>query len=64
VELLSERGEAMLDDSGEGLSAVALARQLSTRSNRVLGVLRELEAAGKVRREGSRRNEPLASSHG
>jgi hypothetical protein len=54
AELSGDRLEAVLTESGEGLSAVALARQLSVSSSRVISVLRELEAAGKARREGSR----------
>lgn len=54
-ELSPDRLEAMLADSGEGLSAVAIAGKLSASPSRVISVLRELEAAGRVRREGSRR---------
>jgi hypothetical protein len=54
-ELSGDRLEVLLVESGEGLSAVALARQLSVGPNRVVSVLRELEAAGRVRWQGSRR---------
>lgn len=53
--LSGQRLEALLAESGEGLSAVAAARDLSASPSRVMSVLRDLEAAGRVRREGSRR---------
>jgi biotin operon repressor len=46
--ILAGRGE-------EGLSADALAKQLGVGNRRVLAALGELEAAGRARREGSRR---------
>jgi sugar-specific transcriptional regulator TrmB len=45
----------MLLESGEGLSAIAIAKQAPAPYSRVVVVLRELEAAGRARREGSRR---------
>ena len=47
--------QAMLGDAGEGLSAITIAKRSAAGYNRVLGLLRELEAAGEIRRTGSRR---------
>ena len=46
---------AMLAESGEGLSAIAIAKQAAAPYNRVVDVLRELQAAGRVHQEGTRR---------
>jgi hypothetical protein len=47
--------QAMLGEAGEGLSAITISKRFSAGYNRVLGLLRELEAAGQIRRTGSRR---------
>lgn len=55
-ELSADRVAAILAERDEeGLSAVSLAEQLGASNRRVLAVLGELEAAGRARREGSRR---------
>lgn len=54
-ELSADRVAAMLAERQDGVSAVALAKQLGASDHRVLAVLRELEAAGRARRDGSRR---------
>ncbi|HXO06798.1 MAG TPA: hypothetical protein VN880_02130 [Solirubrobacteraceae bacterium] len=43
-------------DTSVGLSANAIAQQVGAGYNRTLKLLRELEAAGQVRRSGSRRS--------
>jgi hypothetical protein len=53
--LLAGKLEAMLSEEGDGLSAVTISKRSSAGYNRVLALLRELEAAGQVRRTGSRR---------
>jgi hypothetical protein len=52
---LIERLEALLGDSDEGVSAIALAKQARAPYNEVLEVLRALEAGGAVARAGGRR---------
>jgi hypothetical protein len=53
--LLAGRLEEMLGDAEDGLSAVTISKLANAGYNQVLGLLRELEAAGKVRRTGTRR---------
>jgi hypothetical protein len=48
--------ERVLADTPAGLSANALAKQAGARYGRTLKLLRELEAAGQVRRSGARRS--------
>jgi hypothetical protein len=55
--------ETMLSESEAGLSAIALSRRANAGYDQVLDLLRKLESAGKVRRTGSRRTEPLADGH-
>ena len=50
----ADRLEALLSENG-GLSTGALAEQTTAPRDRVLGLLRELEAAGRIRRTGQRR---------
>jgi hypothetical protein len=52
----AETLERLLADSAAGLSANAIARQAGASYSRTLKLLRELEAAGQVRRSGSRRS--------
>jgi hypothetical protein len=52
----AETLERLLADSAAGLSANAIARQAGAAYNRTLKLLHELEAAGQVRRSGSRRS--------
>jgi hypothetical protein len=52
----AETLERLLADSAAGLSANAIARQGGAAYNRTLKLLHELEAAGQVRRSGSRRS--------
>jgi hypothetical protein len=52
----SETLERLLADSSAGLSAKAVAAQAGAGYNRTLKLLGELEAAGQVRRSGSRRS--------
>jgi len=52
----AETLERLLADSAAGLSANAIARQAGAAYNRALKLLHELEAAGQVRRSGSRRS--------
>jgi hypothetical protein len=47
--------ERLLADTSAGLSAKAIAQQVGAGYNQTLKLLRELEAAGQVRRSGSRR---------
>ena len=47
--------EAMLRESGDGLSAAAIARGANARDGQVRDLLRELASAGKVRQSGARR---------
>jgi hypothetical protein len=51
-----ERLEPLLADTPEGLSANTIAQRAGAGYNRTLKLLRELEAAGHVRRSGSRRS--------
>jgi transposase len=46
----------LLADVSSGLSASAIAERAGVGNSRVLALLRELEASGKVRRTGSRRS--------
>jgi hypothetical protein len=50
----AETLERLLADTSAGLSANAIAKQAGAGYNRTLKLLRELEAAGQVRRSGSR----------
>jgi hypothetical protein len=52
----TETLERLLADTSVGLSANAIAQQVGAGYNRTLKLLRELEAAGQVRRSGSRRS--------
>jgi hypothetical protein len=52
----TETLERLLADTAAGLSANAIAQQVGAGYNRTLKLLRELEAAGQVRRSGSRRS--------
>lgn len=54
--LSAEQLERLLADARSGLSAGAIAEQADVGYSRVLARLRDLEAAGKVRRTGSRRS--------
>jgi DNA-binding IclR family transcriptional regulator len=47
--------EAMLRESGDGLSAAAIARRAHARDAQVRDLLRELASAGMVRQSGARR---------
>jgi hypothetical protein len=47
--------EAMLRESGNGLSAAAIARSAKARDGQVRDLLRELASAGRVRQSGARR---------
>ncbi len=47
--------EAMLRESGDGLSAAAIARGANARDGQVRDLLRELATAGRVRQSGARR---------
>ncbi|MHB8691424.1 MAG: hypothetical protein ACYDHH_09280 [Solirubrobacteraceae bacterium] len=51
----AETLESMLQGSGDGLSAVAIAKAASAGYNQVLELLRELERAGTIKRTGTRR---------
>jgi hypothetical protein len=56
TEVLTAVGlEAMLGDAPDGLSAVTIADRSGAGYNQVLGLLRELERAGRMRRTGTRR---------
>jgi hypothetical protein len=50
--LLAGKLEAMLREAGNGLNAVAIAKQANARATQVRDLLRELEGAGQVRRTG------------
>lgn len=50
--LLAGKLEAILRDAGEGLNVVAIAKRANARATQVSDLLRELEAAGQVRRTG------------
>ena len=52
----TETLERLLADTSAGLSANAIAERAGARYNPTLKLLRELEAAGLVRRSGSRRS--------
>lgn len=52
--LLADAAERMLAE-GDGLTTAALAKQAAADRDQVLALLRELEAAGRVRRTGQRR---------
>jgi hypothetical protein len=52
----AETLERLLANTSAGLSANAIAKQAGAGYNRTLTLLRELEAAGQVRRSGSRRS--------
>jgi len=52
----AETLERLLADTSAGLSAKAIAAQAGAGYNRTLKLLGELEAAGQVRRSGSRRS--------
>ena len=52
----AETLERLLADTSTGLSANAIARRAGAAYSRTLKLLRELEAAGQVRRSGSRRS--------
>ncbi len=54
--LTAEQLERLLADVTPGLSAGAIAERAGVGYSRVLALLRELEASGKVRRTGSRRS--------
>jgi DNA-binding IclR family transcriptional regulator len=54
--LTAEQLERLLADVSSGLSASAIAERAGVGNSRVLALLRELEASGKVRRTGSRRS--------
>jgi ribosomal protein S25 len=54
--LTAEQLERLLADVTSGLSAGAIAERAGVGYSRVLALLRELEASGKVRRTGSRRS--------
>jgi hypothetical protein len=57
VSSLSADGfERLLADAGSGVSAGAIAEQAGVGYSRVLAQLRDLEAAGRVRRTGNRRS--------
>jgi hypothetical protein len=56
VAVSTETLEQLLADTSAGLSANAIAQQVGAGYNRTLTLLRELEAAGQVRRSGSRRS--------
>lgn len=53
--LLAGRLEAILREAGDGLSASAISKRSNARYGQVLGLLRELEDGGQVRRTGTRR---------
>jgi hypothetical protein len=52
--LLADRAERLLGES-DGLTTAALAEQADAERDQVLALLRDLEAAGRVRRSGQRR---------
>jgi biotin operon repressor len=54
-ELSADRIAGILTERSEGISAVALAKHLGASERRLLALLRELEAAGRARKEGARR---------
>jgi hypothetical protein len=54
--LTAEQLELLLADVTSGLGAGAIAQRAGVGRGRVLGLLRELEASGKVRRTGARRS--------
>ena len=56
VAVRTETLERLLADTSAGLSANAVAERAGARYNATLKLLRELEAAGRVRRSGSRRS--------
>jgi hypothetical protein len=53
--LLAGKLEAMLSESEDGLSAVTISKRSNAGYSQVLGLLRELESSGQVRRSGTRR---------
>jgi hypothetical protein len=53
--LLADRLETMLKDADGGLSAITIAKRSNAGYNQVLGLLRDLERTGRVRRSGTRR---------
>jgi hypothetical protein len=53
--LLAGKLEVMLRESGEGLSAVTIAKRAGAGYAQVLALLRDLEQTGQVRRSGTRR---------
>lgn len=53
--LSADQVAGMLAESGDGLSAIAIAKQAAAPYNRVADALRELQAAGRVRQQGTRR---------
>ncbi len=53
--LLAGKLEMMLRESGSGLSAVTISKRSNAGYNQVLGLLRQLEGTGQVRRSGTRR---------
>ncbi len=53
--LLAGKLEAMLREAEDGLSAVTISKRSNAGYAQVLGLLRDLEAAGQVRRSGTRR---------
>jgi DNA-binding Lrp family transcriptional regulator len=54
--LTAEQLERLLADATSGLSAGAIAERAGVGYSRVLALVRELEASGKVRRTGTRRS--------
>jgi DNA-binding IclR family transcriptional regulator len=61
--LTAEQLERLLADVTPGLSAGAIAQQAGVASSRVLALLRELEASGKVRRNRNQTLNPVAADH-
>jgi hypothetical protein len=53
--LTPEKLAEMLDASSEGMSAISISKESGAGYNQVLGLLRELEASGTIRRTGMRR---------
>lgn len=53
--LLAGKLEAMLRESEDGLSTVAISKSANARGSQVRGLLRELETGGQVRRVGASR---------
>lgn len=62
--LSAERVAEILAESDEGLSAIAIAKRASASANRVLSLLRELQAAGRARAEGTRRTSRWTATRG